>query len=43
MSTVYNYLNPGVEGENITYWLSQSNLTVPADRMRMRKRKNLDP
>ena len=31
MSVVYNYLNPGVEGENITYWLSQSNLTVPAD------------
>ena len=31
MSAVYNYLNPGVEGENITYWLSQSNLTVPAD------------
>ena len=31
VSAVYNYLNPGVEGENITYWLSQSNLAVPAD------------
>ena len=31
MSAVYNFLNPGVEGENITYWLSQSNLAVPAD------------
>ena len=31
VSSVYNYLNPGVEGENITYWLSQSNLAVPAD------------
>ncbi|XP_068724860.1 uncharacterized protein [Montipora capricornis] len=28
---VFNYLNPGDEGENIAYWLSQSNVSVPAE------------
>ena len=28
---VFNYLNPGDEGENIAYWLSQSNISVPAE------------
>ena len=27
---VFNYLNPGDEGENIAYWLSQSNVSVLA-------------
>ena len=28
---VLNYLNPGDEGENVAYWLSQSNVSVPAE------------
>ena len=28
---VFNYLNPGDEGENIVYWLPQSNVSVPAE------------
>ena len=28
---VFNYLNPGDEGENVAYWLSQSNVSFPAE------------
>ena len=28
---VFNYLNPGDEGENVAYWLSQSNVSVAAE------------
>ena len=28
---VFYYLNPRDEGENVAYWLSQSNVSVPAE------------
>ena len=28
---VFNYLNPGDERENVAYWLSQSNVSFPAE------------
>ena len=28
---LFDYLNPGDEGENIAYWLSQSNVSVPVE------------
>ena len=28
---VFNYLNPVDEGENVPYWLSQPNVSVPAE------------
>ena len=30
---VFNYLNPGYEGENIAYWLSQSNVSFQLNSM----------
>ena len=28
---VFNYLDPGIEGENIRYWVSQSNSDLSTD------------
>ena len=45
---VFKYLNPGNERQNITYWLSQSNVNVSADSYKQneepnRKKEDRDP
>ena len=32
IATVFNYLNPGDEGENVAYWLSQSQNSMTSQR-----------